>query len=74
MHFLYVIGYSVTHTLTLILLSSPILLLTSEAIGGESFDHLTSFPLQAFQNLCSKPFILSFLKSNSEKQDTFCSL
>lgn len=56
MQFLYVICYSVTHTLTLILLSSPILLLTSGATGGESFGHLTSLPLQAFPNVCSKTF------------------
>lgn len=56
MQFRYVISYSVTHTLTLILLSNPILLFTSGATGGESFDHLTSLALQALPIVCSKTF------------------
>lgn len=67
MQFIYVISYSVTHILALILLSSPILLLTSrtmKATGGESFDHLTSLPLQAFPNVYSKAFHSMF----SQKQ------
>lgn len=58
MQFIYVISYGVTHTLTLILLSSPILLTsgTMKATGGESFDHLTFLPLRAFSNVYSKRF------------------
>lgn len=45
MQFIYVIVYSMTHALTLILLSSPVLLLTwgtVEATVGGIFDYLVS--------------------------------
>lgn len=45
MQFIYVIVYSMTHALTLILLSSPVSLPTwgtVEATVGGIFDHLTS--------------------------------
>lgn len=54
-----VIGCSVTHTLTQILLSGSILLLTwgtMEATEGESFDHLACLPVQTFSKVYFKIF------------------
>jgi len=54
--------HCVTHTLTLILLSRPILLLKEQRKEWEIFDHLVSLSVQAFPKVVSN-LILSSQKS-----------